>query len=58
MKKTSLKKMSLSRETLRRLEEHKLEHAAGGITAACPTTSDDSTCYFNSCPRTCSYTTC
>jgi hypothetical protein len=57
MKKTS-KKMSLSRETLRRLQEHQLEHAAGGITALCPTTSADPTCYFDSCPRTCSYTTC
>ncbi len=58
MKKTSLKKMSLSRETLRRLEDDKLEHAAGAISAACPTTSDNGSCYFDSCPRTCSYTSC
>ena len=30
MKKTTVKKLSLSRETLRELQEHALAHAAGG----------------------------
>jgi hypothetical protein len=58
MKKTSPKKVSLSRETLRNLQEIQLQTAAGGYTPLCPTTSFDSTCIWDSCPNTCSYNSC
>jgi hypothetical protein len=58
MKKSSPKKISLSRETLRNLHEAQLETAAGGVTLRCTTSGAGGTCYYDSCPRTCSYTSC
>jgi hypothetical protein len=54
MKKALQKRMSLSRETLLRLETSHLGKAAGGVSTVCKTTSDPATCEWNSCPYTCS----
>jgi len=51
MKKSNPKKMSLFRETIRILQDSEVESAAGGVTNA-------ASCLVDSCPRTCSYTSC
>jgi hypothetical protein len=47
MKKKPVKKIVLSKETLRRLEDGRAVEVKGGVTALC-----SGSC-FNSCPKTC-----
>jgi uncharacterized ferredoxin-like protein len=58
MKKQNPKKMSLFRETVRNLQDSQVEIAVGGATTLPCTNSDCASCRFDSCPRTCSYTSC
>jgi hypothetical protein len=58
MKKQNPKKMSLFRETVLNLQDSHVGLAVGGVTTLCTSNSDCASCQFDSCPRTCSYTSC
>jgi hypothetical protein len=45
MNKRDVKKLTLSRETLHRLEERRLRDVAGAITAGCRPTNQESICW-------------
>jgi hypothetical protein len=52
MKKKPAKKIVLSKETLRHLEDRQAEEVQGGASATCTTTMCTRSCY-NSCPPSC-----
>ncbi len=57
VRKQNPRKMSLFRETVRNLQDSQVEIAMGATGIAC-TNSDCASCRFDSCPQTCSYTSC
>jgi hypothetical protein len=58
MKKKTLRKINLSRETLHALDPNVLAEAGGGVTSPCTTVSGVRCSQGTSCPSYCQVTNC